>query len=330
MLDAKAYVYISNIYKREYKKSIYFCKFFAVFDIFNIFFVFIIYFYTMADWDKLTDRGKIDDRRWGRVGKTLAWISIAGLLMTAGISYLAGEDPTKILLQAIQQAQESQLSSQEESTTWEFLGEDSYEVFVSTVLGSNNTLWQQYFSQNNLKYREPKLILFRGATSSACGGASSEHGPHYCPADETIYLDETFFDELTKNYWAQGGDVAEAYVIGHEVAHHVQHQLGLMKGRNIFDTQEAQNKNSIAIELQADCFAGIWASTVAGQGILEAWEIEEALDAASVVWDDHIQETVYGEIHPETWTHGSSAERKYWFMKWYQEQNAAACNTFEA
>ena len=109
------------------------------------------------------------------------------------------------------------------------------------------------------------MVLFRGATTSACGGASSDHGPHYCPADETIYLDETFFDELTKNYGAKGGDVAEAYVIGHEVAHHVQHQLGLMENMSTFDTQENQNKNSIAIELQADCLAGIWASTIAGK-----------------------------------------------------------------
>ena len=250
--------------------------------------------------------------------------------MTAGISYLAGEDPTKILLQTIEQAQETQSSVQEEDSTWAFSGEDRYEIFASTVLGSNNTLWQQYFSQNNLKYREPKLVLFRGATSSACGGASSDHGPHYCPADETIYLDETFFDELSRNYGAKGGDVAEAYVIGHEVAHHVQDQLGLMKGMNGFKTQEAQNQHSIAIELQADCFTGIWASTIAGEGILEVWEIEEAIDAAETVWDDHIQETVYGEVHPETWTHGSSEERKSWFMRWYQEQNAAACNTFEA
>ena len=161
-----------------------------------------------------------------------------------------------MLNQVQTQAPSSQLTSSD------FEGADQYEVFASTVLGSNNDLWSRVFSQNGIQYREPKLVLFRSAVQEGCGVATSAAGPHYCPADQTIYLDETFFDELQTRFKAQGGDVAEAYVISHEVGHHVQNLLG------VFDQIDPRdNEDSIRAELQADCFAGLWANSIRDIGV---------------------------------------------------------------
>jgi predicted metalloprotease len=165
-------------------------------------------------------------------------------------------------------------------------------------------------------YVAPKLVLFRGSTDSACGGATSDMGPHYCPYDSTIYLDETFFDEL-KALGGQG-DVAQAYVIAHEVGHHVQNQLGLLK-------EDQTNADSVRTELQADCFAGLWAYSIKDIGVFEPGEVKEALDAASAVGDDHVQATFQGRVTPETWTHGSSAERVASFNKGFETGQVGAC-----
>jgi predicted metalloprotease len=192
-------------------------------------------------------------------------------------------------------------------------------VFVSTVLGSVNDTWENVFAQNNLTYEEPKLVLFRGSTQSSCGGAVDYVGPHYCPEDETIYLDETFFDELTTRLGAQGGDVAEAYVIAHEVGHHAQNELG------IFDRAGSSNEDSIRLELQADCFAGLWAYSIKDLGVLEQNEINEAIDAARSVGDDRIQAQTTGRVNPEKWTHGSSAQRTQAFNTGFSSGNLASC-----
>jgi len=154
--------------------------------------------------------------------------------------------------------------------------------------------------------------------------------PHYCPADETIYLDETFFDELQSRFGARGGDVAEAYVIAHEVGHHVQTVLGTSRDVRTAQSRNPSEKNALSIkqELQADCYAGLWAHSLRGQGIFDDGEIVEAIDAAEAVGDDHIQETVQGHVHPESWTHGSSDDRKKWFLRGYEGGGVAVCDTF--
>jgi predicted metalloprotease len=189
-------------------------------------------------------------------------------------------------------------------------------------------MWTQVFKDSGKTYREPKLILFRGGTQSGCGIATSSVGPHYCPSDESIYLDETFFDELQSRFGAQGGDVAEAYVIAHEVGHHAQNQLGIMEQAQSGRTQSESNELSVKLELQADCFAGLWAHSIADRGVFEPNEILEAMDAAAAVGDDRIQQAVTGQINPESWTHGSSEDRKSWFSRGYETGTPASCNTF--
>jgi predicted metalloprotease len=214
----------------------------------------------------------------------------------------------------------------------EFQGEDDYQVFVETVLGSTDETWGEIFGSSGLDYREPTLVLFRDFTASACGGATSAVGPHYCPTDETIYLDETFFEELTSRFGARGGDVAQAYVIAHEVGHHVQNRLGLMSQvqeaqRQAASTAEA-NDLSVRLELQADCLAGVWAYSIRDLGVFLPGEIDEAIDAAAAVGDDRIQQSVTGQLDPERWTHGSSEQRVAWFETGYEEGDPSACSTF--
>jgi predicted metalloprotease len=212
----------------------------------------------------------------------------------------------------------------------QFEGADKYEVFASEVLGSNNDMWQEVFSKNNLTYSEPQMVLFREATQSGCGTATSQVGPHYCPLDETIYLDETFFDELKSVLGAKGGDVAEAYVMSHEAGHHAQKGLGIMDKVDAQINQNSGEANdlSIKLELQADCFAGLWAHSVKDKGVILPGEIEEAMDAAASVGDDRVQERVTGQINPETWTHGSSEQRVEWFNRGYSSGLLSECNTF--
>lgn len=214
----------------------------------------------------------------------------------------------------------------------EFEGEDDYEVFAGTVLGSTDDTWNAIFATVDKTYVEPTLVLFRDVTESACGGANSAVGPHYCPADQTIYLDETFFDELVSRLGAQGGDVAEAYVIAHEVGHHVSNQLGVMdqvrEAQQAAASQAEVNELSVRLELQADCFAGVWASSLRDAGVFQPGEINEAIDAAAAVGDDRIQERVTGQINPESWTHGSSEQRVEWFNRGFETGDASACDTF--
>lgn len=284
----------------------------------------------MANWNKISSRWNVEDRRWNMALKWVWSISIAWILVFAAIWYIAWKDPGQILIETITEVQNSNQSEYTEPSGWEFEWKDSYELFASTVLGSNNELWEKIFSSYSMNYSAPKLVLFREYTNSSCWWADSSYWPHYCWVDNTIYLDETFFEELTKNYWANWGDVAEAYVIAHEVAHHVQNELGTMKKVNDIrsSTPELVNNASIKLELQADCYAWIWASSIAWEWILEKNEISEAIDAAESVWDDRIQKTATGRINPESWTHGSSKDRKKWFTIWYEKWDLELCNTF--
>ncbi|MFM2374514.1 MAG: hypothetical protein RLZZ234_509 [Candidatus Parcubacteria bacterium] len=267
----------------------------------------------MALWDKIGSRGNVDDRRGLR---SAGGLSITGVLLLVGVTYLMGGDPLAVLTQIDPSAFEVQTTSTEE--TAEFAGEDSYELFVSQVLGSLDDMWAREFTKSAKIYQKNELVLFRGRTQSACGGASEVVGPHYCPNDEKIYLDETFFNELTERLGAKGGDVAEAYVIAHEAGHHVQHQLGTLDS----------GADSIQVELQADCFAGMWAHSLRDQSIFAPGEIAEAMDAAASVGDDRIQERMEGTVQPETWTHGSSAARVEAFTLGYEEGSLKECLSY--
>lgn len=273
----------------------------------------MLYNKSMADWDKIASRGNVQDRR-GLSGAGIGGLGVTGILLMMGVTYLMGGNPLDVL----QQVDVNQLTApQVDSTAFE--GNDSYEQFVSAVLGSANDYWTETLKNTKTPYAPPTLVLFRGYTQSGCSGASTAVGPHYCPVDSTIYLDETFFEELTTRLGAQGGDVAEAYIIAHEVAHHVQNITGALSGG------QGSNADSVRTELQADCYAGLWASSLRDQGIFEPNEITEAMDAASAVGDDSIQNKTQGEVHPESWTHGSSAERLNAFTTGYETGDIKKC-----
>lgn len=274
----------------------------------------------MADWSKISSRGNVDDRRGRPLAVAGGGLSLVGVGIVLVIQLLSG---SQIDVGSVLNQLPNNTTGQSSLTTQDFEGVDDYEKFASTVLGSNNDVWRKIFQDSGKTYQEPQLVLFRTAAQSACGNASSEVGPHYCPTDQTIYIDETFFDELQRRFQAKGGDVAEAYVISHEVAHHVQNQLGILEqGSN------GSNEDSVKTELQADCFAGIWANSVANLGVFEPGEINEAIDAAAAVGDDRIQKAVQGRVNPESFTHGSSTQRVSWFNTGLETGSPARCNTF--
>lgn len=273
----------------------------------------------MALWDRIASRGNVEDRR--SLGPVAAGggISITGIALLLLFNYLTGGNPADVA-DVLNQIDTTAPTQNIQTIDQAFEGEDSYEVFASTVLGSNNDLWTAQFNQINQTYEPPRLVLFRTATNSACGTATSEIGPHYCPLDQTIYLDETFFDVLTNRLGAEGGDVAQAYVIAHEVGHHAQNLLGTM------EQISQSNQDSVKLELQADCYAGLWVNSIRDKGVLEAGEVHEAMDAAEAVGDDRIQKRTTGYINQEEWTHGSSAQRVEWFNRGYESNNLTACS----
>jgi predicted metalloprotease len=211
--------------------------------------------------------------------------------------------------------------------------DDQMAKFVSVVLADTEDVWRAQFKQMGATYREPKLRLFRGSTPTACGTGQSAMGPFYCPADEKVYIDLRFY-EVMKAKLGAGGDFAEAYVIAHEVGHHVQKLMGItdkvesMRGRV---SEAQQNAMSVRLELQADCFAGVWGHDAQkARQILESGDIEEGLNAASQIGDDNMQRRTQGTIVPESFTHGTSAQRVAWFKRGLQTGSVSQCNTFEA
>ncbi|HTZ30863.1 MAG TPA: neutral zinc metallopeptidase [Methylomirabilota bacterium] len=202
--------------------------------------------------------------------------------------------------------------------------------FVSFVLDDTQKTWEQVLPQQvGTPYRHAKLVLFRDATQSGCGGADAATGPFYCPADEKVYIDLGFYDELKRRFGAPG-EFAQAYVLAHEIGHHVQKIIGIegkvrqLQGQN----PGSANQLSVRMELQADCLAGVWSHSTQQRNLLEAGDIESALGAAAAVGDDHIQQMTRGRVQPETFTHGSSEQRMNWFRKGFDSGSVAACNTF--
>jgi predicted metalloprotease len=199
---------------------------------------------------------------------------------------------------------------------------------LAYVVDSIQTFWAETFRASGRDYPETKLVLFEGGTQSACGPASSATGPFYCPADQKVYLDLGFFDELQSRFGASGGDFAMAYVVAHEFGHHIQTVLGISQRVQDLAAQDPSQQNTLSVrqELQADCLAGVWANSA--QSDLQAGDIEEALSAAAAVGDDRIQEATTGRIDPERWTHGSAEQRVAWFTNGYRSGNPDDCDTF--
>ena len=210
---------------------------------------------------------------------------------------------------------------------------DALASFVATVLADTEDVWGAVMKTGGVAYREPKLVLFRGAVGTACGTGQSAMGPFYCPGDQKVYIDLGFFDTLRSRMGAPG-DFAQAYVISHEVGHHVQNLLGItgkvdgMRGR-VSETQ--MNALSVRVELQADCFAGVWTHhSQKGKGWLEQGDVDEAMNAAAQIGDDMLQRKSQGTVVPESFTHGSSQQRQTWFRRGLESGSVAQCNTFDA
>lgn len=265
----------------------------------------------------------IEDRRG--MGGLAAGGGGIGVLILALVIWLCGGDPQALLNQIgggedttrVEQPQQAQQPNQKNN--------DDQRKFVASVLGSTEDVWRKVLPQQARKqYRDPKLVLFTGQVQSACGNASSATGPFYCGGDEKLYLDFAFFDDLRREFKAPG-DFAQAYVIAHEVGHHIQNLLGTMEKVN-----RAGNSNqlSIRLELQADCYAGVWAFYAQKQGLVEAGDAEEAIRAAEAVGDDAIQKKAQGYVVPDSFTHGSSKDRMAWFTRGFQNGDMRQCDTF--
>lgn len=261
-----------------------------------------------------------DRRRSGGGGR--AGIGGVGLLVVLAIGYFAGIDVTPLLQQATQQTADTREPSAEEERAAEF---------TSRVLATTETVWGDVFpAQVGRPYQAPVLVLYSGVTASPCGNASGATGPFYCPADEKAYLDTEFFATLSRQLGARG-DFAAAYVIAHEVAHHVQNELGILgqvnERRQAVGEAEA-NALTVRLELQADCLSGVWARSV--DGLLEPGDLEEALNAARMIGDDHLQTRAGRVPQPHTFTHGTSEQRARWFATGFQSGDIRSCDTFRA
>jgi len=271
----------------------------------------------------------IEDRRSIRIPRKAAGGGI-GIIVVALIAMYFGVDPTIFL---DQQGPTSSSVSTYTTSNPMTPAETQLADFVSVVLADTEDTWHVLFNKMGKTYDEPKLVLFSGAVESACGFAQAAMGPFYCPADQKVYIDLSFYQDL-KNRHGAPGDFAQAYVIAHEIGHHVQMLLGISEKVHAVRMRASQaegNQLSVMQELQADCFAGVWAHHAnRARQILEEGDIEEALNAASAIGDDRLQREARGYVTPDSFTHGSSRQRVYWFRKGFESGDIGQCNTFSA
>jgi uncharacterized protein len=274
----------------------------------------------------------VEDRRGqgGGVPMGRAGVGGLGLIIIVVLALVFGVDPGQFLGQMEQQQGGTQTAPGQPYQ--ESAEETKRSAFIKVVLAETEDVWSAIFKNSGADYQEPTLVLFSGTVQSACGMAQSAAGPFYCPRDQKVFLDLSFYDEMVSKLGAQG-DFAFAYVIAHEVGHHIQTLLGtsqkvLAKRQRV--SQEAGNALSVKLELQADCFAGVWAHHTAKKDLLEQGDVEEAMNAAAAVGDDRLQKSAQGYVVPESFTHGSSAQRAQWFRTGLQSGNPNQCNTFEA
>lgn len=276
-------------------------------------------------WKGRAKSSNVEDRR----GRGVGGAAIGGLggfgIIIMIIYALLGGNPGDIM-QSIDPGQTQNVpyeATQEEEELAEF---------VSVVLADTEVVWNDIFADLGKEYNEPKLVLFTGSVQSACGVAGASTGPFYCPGDKNVYIDLSFYNELKTQFKAPG-DFAMAYVIAHEVGHHIQNELGIIAQMNEIRgkvSKEEYNKYNVRLELQADYLAGVWANHVQGQNLLEEGDLEEALTAASAVGDDRIQMQSQGYVVPDSFTHGTSEQRKRWFYKGYEAGDLSQWDTFSA
>ena len=281
--------------------------------------------------DNQRESENVEDRR-GAGGRRVVGggIGIGGVIIALAASYFLGIDPSVLL--GLFSGGDSALAPQSAPASRSPAG-DEMGRFVSKVLADTEDTWRGIFRQSGHQYRDPKLVLYTGATPSACGTGQTAMGPFYCPPDQTVYIDLAFYQDL-KNRFKAPGDFAQAYVIAHEVGHHVQHQLGIadkVQAARSRASEAQANALSVRMELQADCLAGIWGYHAdRARNVLEAGDIEEALAAASAIGDDRIQERSRGYAVPDSFTHGTAAQRVRWFRRGLESGDLKQCNTFEA
>jgi predicted metalloprotease len=289
-------------------------------------------------WEGRRESSNVEDRRGeggvyfgGRGGFSLLSLPIgnsAKLILAVIIVVVAlfsGADPVRWLLGDF-----SMPAPQQTQKSAEAPANDAAKRFVSVVLADTEDVWSQMFAAQGRNYRMPRLVLFRGAVRSACGVAGAAMGPFYCPGDERIYVDLSFYDSL-KNRLGAPGDFAQAYVLAHEVGHHVQHLQGHLDAAESMGNTRGSSGVQVRIELQADCYAGLWAHhTERLQRSLEPGDIEEAMNAASAVGDDKMQKRAQGYVVPDSFTHGSAAQRQSWFKRGYLSGQISACDALRA
>jgi hypothetical protein len=281
-------------------------------------------------WQNSRRSENVEDQRGSSI-RTGPIIGGGAAIVILLVGLLLGGDPAALLetvtggatQQSAQTSEPGQMSAEDQTKR----------DFVAAVLGETEDVWSSLFAQNGGTYQEPRLVLFSGTTQSACGYASAATGPFYCSADQRVYLDTDFFNELEVRFGASG-DFAQAYVIAHEIGHHVQNLLGIMDKVQAMQqrgSQEQANELSVRLELQADFFAGVWAHHAdRTRNILEAGDIEEALNAASAIGDDRIQKRTQGYVVPDAFTHGTSEQRVRWFTRGYQTGDMQQGDTFAA
>lgn len=279
-------------------------------------------------WTNDTSGGNVEDRRGKGGGGAIVGGGL-GTLIIAAIVFFLGGNPSAILSSGLQQ--------QQTATTQRELSAEEKKIyqFIDMLTGANQTTWKEVFAENNLDFQPAKVVIFENGTNSGCGQAQSAMGPFYCPADQTIYMDMSFFQELEKRFGAKVTEFTVAYVLGHEYGHHIQNVLGVLseteKMRRSGNYTESQmNKVSVATELQADFYAGLWAKRTNDRAnFLEVGDIDAAISAAEAVGDDNIQKRTQGYVNQEGFTHGSSAQRKEWFMRGYNSGDLKDGNTFQ-
>ncbi|WP_373975883.1 zinc metallopeptidase [Chitinibacter sp. SCUT-21] len=280
-------------------------------------------------WEEMRQSDNVEEQTRSRAVFARRRFSLGGVAVIIIVGLLLGKSPLELigLISGGQNAAISANSARQTQPT-----DPDALRFVKHTLGDTEDTWQQIFSTQGRQYQMPKLVSFRGVVQSACGQASAAMGPFYCPADQKVYIDLTFFDELNRRYRAPG-DFAQAYVIAHEVGHHVQNLLGISS--KVHQQQQRLSKNeanslSVRLELQADCLAGIWGASAAQRGLLDPTDMEEALKAANAIGDDTLQKNAGQAIVPDAFTHGSSQQRMTWFKRGMQTGNIQDCNTFDS
>ena len=271
------------------------------------------------------ESSNVEDRRGGRGGGAGRSIGI-GTVLLALVAMYFGVDPSVVLQGS------AELPAQQQGAAKAPPADDPAARFVSQVLADTEDTWREIFRRNGKAYQDPKLVLFSGATPTACGTGQSAMGPFYCPGDQKVYIDLAFYRDLRERFRAPG-EMAQAYVIAHEVGHHVQHLLGIAdKVRELQSragNEARTNALSVRMELQADCFAGIWAHHAnRSRQIIEQGDLESALGAAAAIGDDRLQRQTQGQVVPESFTHGTSAQRVQWFRRGYESGDLRRCDTF--